>query len=107
MIQSTATQMSKVLAVTAYEKLLTELELLSLEKGEDRPNSLPITSLFLVPASPILGLWGTMGGSLARTGGCLVGGEGPFLTQLHTGSQFSPLCIARITFSLIAMNSQA
>lgn len=71
MIQSTATQMSKVLAVTAYEKLLTELELLSLEKGEDRPNSLPITSLFLVPASPILGLWGTMGGHWPGLGAAL------------------------------------
>lgn len=58
MIQSTATQMSKVLSDTCYERLLTEQELLSLEKGEDRPNSLPITSLFLAPAIPILGVWG-------------------------------------------------
>lgn len=56
MVGSAATQMSRGLAGTSFEKLLAELELFSLEKGEDRLHPLPITSLFLAAAFPFWSL---------------------------------------------------
>lgn len=51
-------RVDEVLADPCHEELLAELELFNLEKGEDRPNSLPITALSLAPVTPILGVSG-------------------------------------------------